>query len=978
LVDRAGRHVYEVARDEVYVRRPGGRGDFLAVPFSPSTPALRRNLASQLAAARDFRLVFYEAGAPHIRAQARVLTGSILLRMSTGAGVNAATGAAGVRRTRSLPYAPNCLLAVCDDPLSTLEIAAELRRLPGVLAAEPQLARAYHRNTFRPNDPYFNQLWHLEATPQNGATPGADIDVIDVWDRFRGAGRLIGIIDDAIQLDHPDLAPNIDPVIRHDFLDDDDDPSPVDLNDDFHGTGVSGLAAARGNNGIGVTGAAFEAGLAPLRLINGGMLEDTQIADAFAFRNDAIDVKNNSWGSDTFEELDVLGFLVEQALDDAALHGRGGRGTIMVFSAGNERDLHDNLNYNGLKLRPDVIPVGATAPDGKIASFSTPGAPLVVSAPGDLEILTCDLTGSHGLNGPTTPFDFDDRDYTRRFTGTSASAPLVSGVVALMLQANPNLGWRDVQEILMRSAKVVGARANEYETNAAGFHFSHRYGAGLVQAGAAVALAEQWINLAPARSVSRRLRDLELPIPESDRQGVIQDLVFSGLPLRVEHALVTLDVSHPNRGQLVVTLTSPQGMQSRLAETHPDTNADYQGWTFQSRRHWGEASTGKWTVEVRDAVSGQTGTLKAVAIELRGAPIGPVEMVEESLIEPAGAANGDGAVQAGEAVGESVVLRNVSNQPVSGVTATLSSSTPGVTMIRSLAAYPDLASDALGTNEAPFLYRIAPEVPCGTEVKLTLVAGTESAKATNSFSRFIGRRLLSELSTNVFEASPGLPLTLPDIATVFATNFITPPGPLFIDDVKVSLRIDHTAIGDLQIALIHPDGTEVLLAGNRGGDNPNMGTGVCGAGEQRTEFDDAATRSISEGQVPFVGSWRPDEPLSTLRGKPLGGVWRLRASDVFDEDSGVLFCWAVTAAVRVMASNCEVFVPELRILNLTTDVAGEWLLRARGAAEIPATLEASVDLTHWQPIANQIPKTQEFEFRISGGGEAFRFLRVRQ
>jgi hypothetical protein len=202
-------------------------------------------------------------------------------------------------------------------------------------------------------------------------------------------------------------------------------------------------------------------------------------------------------------------------------------------------------------------------------------------------------TGASNLAFP----EFDDTDYTENFNGTSAAAPIVSGVAALMLQANPALGWRDVQEILMRSAAKTGAGNAGWFTNAAGFHFNHDFGAGLVDASAAVTLAQSWSGLGAQTNISSERAGLNLPVdPETSAEAVFD---LSGSDLRVEHVTLHLDVSVAARGTLEVTLESPRGTISRLAEPREDTHPDYD-YTFMSLFNWGEESAGIWKLSVRD------------------------------------------------------------------------------------------------------------------------------------------------------------------------------------------------------------------------------------------------------------------------------------------------------------------------------------------------------------------------------------------
>lgn len=144
---------------------------------------------------------------------------------------------------------------------------------------------------------------------------------------------------------------------------------------------------------------------------------------------------------------------------------------------------------------------------------------------------TTDLLGERGYNRADVKSDIADIDYTSTFNGTSSAAPLVSGVVALMLQANPKLGWRDVQEVLIRSAAMTQPENPGWFTNSAKIRFNHEFGAGRVDAAAAVQLASGWRNLGPRKSaaVVKATKDLP-PIPdEGSLRAISWSQMTSGL-----------------------------------------------------------------------------------------------------------------------------------------------------------------------------------------------------------------------------------------------------------------------------------------------------------------------------------------------------------------------------------------------------------------------------------------------------------------
>lgn len=459
-----------------------------------------------------------------------------------------------------------------------------------------------------PNDPLFANQWHLQNTGQSGGTAGADSRATIAWDSYLGNGVVIGIIDDGLEHAHPDLVGRYLADFSYDFNDDDPDPTPTS-NFDNHGTAVAGVAAATGNNGLGVSGVAPQASLAGIRLIAGPMT-DLMEALALSLHAQDIDIYNNSWGpfdTGAIGSGSRPGPLTLAALEAGVNDGRGGLGSIFVWAGGNGQGSEDNVNYDGYANSRFTLAVGAIDHRGIQSSYGEPGAPLIISA-----------YSSGDTSGITTTDLVANGSYTDGFGGTSSSAPLVAGVVALMLEANPNLGWRDVQNILIDSATQNDPTDSDWVVNGAGRLVNHKYGFGAIDAAAAVVLAENWSNLGPEASASSGVINVGRPIPENSAGGVSSTFTFDAA-INVEYVEIVFDATHTYRGDLTVVLTSPSGTQSILAETRiVDDGQDYDNWVFTSARHWGEAAAGEWTVTVRDLFAGDIGTFDSWQINVFG------------------------------------------------------------------------------------------------------------------------------------------------------------------------------------------------------------------------------------------------------------------------------------------------------------------------------------------------------------------------
>jgi len=392
------------------------------------------------------------------------------------------------------------------------------------------------------------------------------------------------------------------------------------------GTAVAGIAAGKGGNGIGISGVAPDATLAGIRLLSDDVNE-SQIGEAlFSELNDSIDIFNNSWKPPAFFESEVA----KVALEKGATEGRNNLGNIYVFGAGNDALLHENLNLNTFANSRHTIAVGAIDHQGKRTAYSQLGAPLLIVAPSGAAgygLTTTDLTGSNGLNAGGTQdslygTDNADPNYTNTFDGTSAAAPIVSGVVALMLEANPNLTARDVQHILVTTANrdIIAGNA-DWEGTVGGIQHSYSYGFGVVDAQAAVEAAKNWTPVAPEVEIVAEKIHVFSTIPEGTP---LQNTVTIDEDINVEWVEVVFDADHPYPGDVEIELISPSGMKSLLVNTSDLSQAAlgsrgaYDNWVLTSARHWGESSQGDWKLVVRDKVSGEVGVWNSWQLRVYG------------------------------------------------------------------------------------------------------------------------------------------------------------------------------------------------------------------------------------------------------------------------------------------------------------------------------------------------------------------------
>ncbi|MGC1481186.1 MAG: S8 family serine peptidase, partial [Chthoniobacterales bacterium] len=633
LEDAGTTRPFEPALDEIVRRHPDGTEQTIPLPTQPDFASLRATAAALPAASSGTLLpVFYEPDAHRNSTTRRLATPEIRVELTPGSALPTSIPD-NVEVTRP-DYAPDFAVLRFPDAFTALDRLALVRSLPGVRRADVLLARQQTRRAL-PNDPLVTSQWHLKNTGQSSGTVGSDINVESVWNYpasgIRGAGLIVGVVDDGLETSHPDLATNVRTDIDHDWNDSTpNDPSPGP--DDDHGTACAGNVAAIGNNNLGVVGSAPEAKIVGLRLI-AASTTDSQEAEAMAWRNDLIHVKSNSWGpSDDGRTLEAPGSLTKAAFANAVTTGRSNRGTIILWAGGNGRSSSDNSNNDGYANSIHTIAVGASTNRDAQAPYGEPGANLVVVAPssgGTLDITTVDRSGSAGYNSASGSAG----NYATDFGGTSSSTPTVAGVVALMLQRNPTLGWRDVQEILIKSAAKISPADSDWTTNSGGYRFNHKFGAGLVDAAAAVTAAATWTNLGtPTTALSTQSNSTT--IPDNNATGITRTFDLGSSNLRVEHVTLRLNVNHTSRGNLTVTLTSPSGTQSRLTELHSDSGNNYSDWTFMTVRNWSENSSGTWTLKIADrstAGNSTGGTLTAAELTVFGVtaePVNPAPVVQ--------------------------------------------------------------------------------------------------------------------------------------------------------------------------------------------------------------------------------------------------------------------------------------------------------------------------------------------------------------
>jgi len=540
-------------------------------------------------------------------------------------------------------------------------------------------------------DPLRYQQWHLNNIGQKtyslySGSSGIDINVDSVLAAgITGKGIKIAISDSGVEINHDDLYENVISGASRDYT----LPAPyigTPTTTTAHGTAVSGIIAARGWNNIGGLGVAPLASIAGFQFLNSAQTSSILIDQASGDFN----IFNYSYGDtlyyDTLSDENYLDHLRYQTLTNKK---------FFVKSAGNEYAIGNdanfcaphNANFPFENESPFMIVVGAVNAEGEKAIYSNVGSNIWVSAPGgeygdiDPAILTTDLPTcfkgySKAQSFITNDFEYGHPEnakcnYTSTMNGTSSSAPIVSGVIALILEANPSLSYRDVKHILaVTSVRIDPNHNNPFGTdhpssvfsgcnnlNLAsydyelgwvkndadniyvfdvisgtefGVYYNNFYGFGLVDSAAAVSLAQDinqdpmnWLPLGTQVETNADLNsgvNISLSIPDGNKDGVTHSQNVTS-NLKVESVQIKIQITHPRSGEVGVELTSPNGTKSILMNINnsfyldTDQNLNI---VLTSHAFYGESSQGNWEIRVIDGKSGNTGTITRWSLNVLG------------------------------------------------------------------------------------------------------------------------------------------------------------------------------------------------------------------------------------------------------------------------------------------------------------------------------------------------------------------------
>ncbi|XP_078620006.1 neuroendocrine convertase 1-like [Branchiostoma floridae x Branchiostoma japonicum] len=476
--------------------------------------------------------------------------------------------------------------------------------------------------TFR--DPYWEKQWYLHDTRTSTNLPKLDLHVLPVWRKgITGKGIVVAVLDDGIEKDHPDLVNNYDPDASFDFNDNDADPQPryEETNENKHGTRCAGEIAMAANNSECGVGIAFNARIGGVRMLD-GVVTDAVEANSIGFNIQHVDIYSASWGpNDDGKTVEGPEKLARAAFEKGVREGRGGKGSIFAWASGNGGSNGDNCDCDGYTSSIYTVSISSASQQGRSPWYGEKCASTLATAysSGEYKDQKISSTDLH-------------HECTDSHTGTSAAAPLAAGVLALALEANPDLTWRDVQHLIVWTSEYDPLSSNPgWFQNGAGLWVNSRFGFGLLNAEAMVDMAQTWKTVPEKNTCEVRIENFQ-PRDLGNGEEIIIEMETDGCRGNnhveaLEHVQVKTTIDYTRRGDLRIVLTSPSGTSTTLLDTRRQDKSQmgFQDWPFMSTHNWGEKPQGKWTLTIEDKSdhTENNGVVKDVVLILHGTPEQP-------------------------------------------------------------------------------------------------------------------------------------------------------------------------------------------------------------------------------------------------------------------------------------------------------------------------------------------------------------------
>ncbi len=503
------------------------------------------------------------------------------------------------------------------------------------------------------SDRFFDKQWFIRSIgsqvnpfKDSLTIEGNDLGVMDIYHSYMGYNKgnpiVVQVVDTGVDASHEDLKQNMDLTLSRNS-ETASMGDPVETGE--HGTMCAGIIGARAFNGVGLRGVAPFAKIAGSNWL--GYQSVAELEEVWT-KNDPkgkIAISNNSWGNEQADPNTLYEELMEYGAKNLRIFDEKVKGKLFVVAAGNGRENNHDCGLSYMSANPYVITVAALKNDNTFASYSSVGSSLFISGYGgnnfnnSATIATTYVTGKSApieeltwsdtkecfikANGecsfPTWNED-EKRNYTYAMNGTSSAAPTVSGSLALVLEACPWLGWRDIKYIMAKTAKKVDVSNSTWVENSAGFHHSTDYGFGLINPKSMIDTCKGDYKTLPDSVVfSELFEDINKSIPDDNTKSVVHR--FSVVQDRaIEWIGLTIFSEHSCGGDLEIYLSSPSGTKTRLMLGN-NSGGCYSladGFRYGSVAFYGEKSAGDWTLEIVDKASGDSGSLQKIKFEVFG------------------------------------------------------------------------------------------------------------------------------------------------------------------------------------------------------------------------------------------------------------------------------------------------------------------------------------------------------------------------